>query len=403
MLASTIVVATGNQHKVDELTALFAYHGLAVSLIPLAHVAPELTIDETGTTFEENAYIKAALVHAATGLPALADDSGLEVQALHGAPGVYSARYSGDGATDASNRALLLQNMDGIDNRAAAFRCVLCYVDDMRTVVAEGHCTGTIGHRESGTNGFGYDALFTASGDEVTFAELTADQKHQRSHRGAAVADFVRRIQGDEVVQDTPPFREALIRASIAAGTGRSALLETALARITTTQEASMMYEALLQSYLFGGFPAALDGLGQWYAYVRSRDVLPGTASPEEPSIQRYQADGTVLCKAIYGSVYERMMERLELVSPDLASWMIVEGYGKTLSRPGLSTVDRELCNAAILGALGRTTQLYSHVRGSLRMGATTDDLATVANELTEWCGAGKGDAVRAIVAELSV
>jgi XTP/dITP diphosphohydrolase len=402
MLASTIVVATSNQHKISELTALLALHNINVQLLPLSQVAPGLTIEETGSTFEENAYIKAAVVHAATGLPALADDSGLEVEALKGAPGVYSARYSGTDATDASNRALLLQNMQDVDHRAAAFRCVLCYVDDARTIVAEGSCTGSIGHRESGTNGFGYDALFTADGDSETFAALAAEVKHDRSHRGAAVAAFARRLREDVANADQPLFRDAVLRGCIAASIGDSTMLASALSRITSTAESKYMYEALLQCYLFAGFPAALDALTQWHGHASQHGLLPQAAPAEPPSFQQYADDGTKLCKDIYGTVFPRMMERLEQISPDLASWMIIEGYGKTLSRPGLSVIDRELCNVAVLAALLRTTQLHSHVRGALRVGASEQDVMDVAHAVTECCGGRHGDAIRTILAGLT-
>lgn len=403
MIARTVVVATGNKHKIEELTALLAGHGLDLHLIPMSSVAPDLVIDETGETFEANAYIKAALVHAATGLPALADDSGLEVDALGGAPGVRSARYSGDDATDASNRALLLERMQSYDDRAAAFRCVLCYVDDVRTIFGEGSCHGAIARRETGTNGFGYDPMFVGVGDDRSFAELTSDEKHARSHRGAAVADLARRLAAETV--ETPPeahmVRDAMLRACVAAGTGNMPLLDRALTVMHDAASARIMYEALLQCYLFGGFPAALDALAPWYEQASARSLIERAPEAQPFDVPTFEQRGEALCRTIYGSVYDRMMQRLDHVSPDLRSWMIVEGYGKTLSREGLSVVDRELCNVAILAALGRRAQCYSHVRGALRVGATAADLHDVVAVVTESCGGTQGDMLRTMLAEL--
>ena len=404
MIARTVVVATGNKHKIEELTALLSSHGLDLHLIPMSSVAPDLVIDETGDTFEANAYIKAALVHAATGLPALADDSGLEVHALGGAPGVRSARYSGDNATDASNRDLLLERMQSHDDRRAAFRCVLCYVDDARTVFGEGYCHGTIARQESGTNGFGYDPLFVGVGDDRSFAELTSDEKHARSHRGAAVADLVQRLASDaaDSTPDARTMRDAMLRACVAAGLGSTQALDRALSVMHDAASARMMYEALLQCYLFGGFPAALESLTPWYHHASSRSLIDRAPEAEPYDVAAFELRGEALCRTIYGSVYDRMMQRLRDVSPDLQSWMIVEGYGKTLSREGLSVVDRELCNVAILAALDRPTQCYSHVRGAMRVGATPDDLLDVIDVVTETCGRTKGDALRSMVSELS-
>jgi|688.fasta_scaffold249906_2 XTP/dITP diphosphohydrolase len=403
MIARTVVVATGNKHKIEELTALLSSHGLDLHLIPMSSVAPDLVIDETGDTFEANAYIKAALVHAATGLPALADDSGLEVHALGGAPGVRSARYSGDNPTDASNRDMLLERMQSHDERTAAFRCVLCYVDDARTVFGEGACHGAIARHEVGTNGFGYDPLFVGVGDDRSFAELTSDEKHARSHRGAAVADLARRL-AVETVETAPEahlVRDAMLRACVAAGIGNMPLLERALTVMHDATSARMMYEALLQCYLFGGFPAALDALAPWYEQASARSLIDRAPEAKPFDVNTFEQRGEALCRTIYGSVYDRMMQRLGDVSPDLRSWVIIEGYGKTLSRDGLSIVDRELCNVAILAALGRRAQCHSHVRGALRVGATAEDLQDVVNVVTETCGGSHGDVLRAMLAEL--
>jgi XTP/dITP diphosphohydrolase len=406
MIADTILVATGNAHKIAELTELFASHGLHVTLRPLTEVAPDLVIEETGTTFEANAYIKAATAHAATGMPVLADDSGLEVTALDGAPGVYSARYAGPQANDADNRALLLQRMDGVDDRRAAFRCVLCYVDDRHVLFGEGRCSGRIGTTARGDGGFGYDPLFTHDGDERTFAELTSAEKHTRSHRGAAVVDLIRviaKLEDDTHHDVHPPLRDALLRASIGAGTANDTILRAALHDVTDAHGARMMYEALLQCYLFGGFPAALDALTTFARHL-STTAIVFTPPPAEPfDIDLFKGRGETLCRTVYGSVYERMMTRLTDVTPDLRAWMVVEGYGKTLSREGLDVIDRELCIVAMLAATHRATQLYSHVRGAMLVGATDDDLQDVINVVTECCGRAEGDAIRAIMRDLAV
>ena len=404
MLAPRIVVATGNAHKVEELTSLLAAHGLSVELVPLSLVAPDLVIDETGSTFEENAYIKAALVHAATGLPALADDSGLEVAALDGAPGVRSARYSGSNATDASNRALLVERMQLVEDRTASFRCVLCYVDDNHVLFGEGSCHGKIAREERGTHGFGYDPLFVGDGEDRSFAQLSPDEKHARSHRGAAVADLARCISSDTFIDDTRErrFRDNLLRASVAAGLGDETLLKHALHGMHDIDSAMAMYEALLQCYLFAGFPAALDALGTWFTAVQARGLQAAAPSAAAIDIAPFEQRGEALCRQVYGGVYDRMMERLGQISPDLQTWMLVEGYGKTLSRSGLSIIERELCIVAILAALGRQTQLFSHVRGALRVGATVHDVQDVVDVVTEACGLAAGDRIRSVLQDVN-
>jgi 4-carboxymuconolactone decarboxylase len=162
-----------------------------------------------------------------------------------------------------------------------------------------------------------------------------------------------------------------------------------------------MMYEALLQCYLFGGFPAALDALAPWYEQASARSLIDRAPEAKPFDVNTFEQRGEALCRTIYGSVYDRMMQRLGDVSPDLRSWVIIEGYGKTLSRDGLSIVDRELCNVAILAALGRRAQCHSHVRGALRVGATAEDLQDVVNVVTETCGGSHGDVLRAMLAEL--
>lgn len=179
------VVATANAHKVEELAALFA--GFGVTLLP--RPANALLPEETGATFLANARLKARAIARATGEVALADDSGLEVDALGGEPGVFSARYAGSGATDDQNNAKLLAELDGIHgpNRRARFRCVLALVaPDGRELTADGRIEGFVLDRPKGGRGFGYDPLFQPEGDTRSLAEYADDEKNAVSHRGRA-------------------------------------------------------------------------------------------------------------------------------------------------------------------------------------------------------------------------
>ena len=180
-----LVCASANPHKVDEIADLVdGVVELIARPIGLADV------EENADTLVGNARLKARAVCAATGLPALADDTGLEVDALNGAPGVHSARFAGAAASDAENRHKLLADLQGVaaEQRTARFRTValVCWPDG-HDVVAEGICEGRIAVSERGERGFGYDSLFIAKdGDGRTFAEMTIAEKHQLSHRGQA-------------------------------------------------------------------------------------------------------------------------------------------------------------------------------------------------------------------------
>lgn len=178
-----VVCASANPHKVAEIEDLM--HGI-VDLQPRPTDLAD--VEETADTLVDNARLKARAVCAATGLPALADDTGLEVAILGGAPGVRSARYAGEPPNDANNRAKLLRETTGATDRSARFRTVaiLCFPDG-RELVAEGSCEGVLATAERGERGFGYDAVFVPSeGDGRTFAEMTIDDKHALSHRGRA-------------------------------------------------------------------------------------------------------------------------------------------------------------------------------------------------------------------------
>jgi XTP/dITP diphosphohydrolase len=179
------VVATANPHKVEELGALFA--GLGVELV--ARPADTVMPEEKGTSFLANARLKARAIALATNEVALADDSGLEVDALGGDPGIFSARYAGEGATDAANNAKLLAELDGIHgaNRRARFRCVLALVaPDGRELTADGRIEGFVLPEPKGAGGFGYDPLFQPEGDTRSLAEYAEAEKNAVSHRGRA-------------------------------------------------------------------------------------------------------------------------------------------------------------------------------------------------------------------------
>jgi XTP/dITP diphosphohydrolase len=189
MVSSTrVVVATRNRGKLREIVPLLS--GLALELATIDELAPEAELREDGVTFEENALAKARQAAQATGLPAIADDSGLEVDALDGAPGVWSARYAGPGADDAQNNAKLLEALRGLPaaRRGARFRCVAAFVDPGRgiEIVRDGACAGEILDGPRGTGGFGYDPLFLVPAAGRTMAELPLDEKNRLSHRAAA-------------------------------------------------------------------------------------------------------------------------------------------------------------------------------------------------------------------------
>lgn len=181
-----LLIATRNAHKLEEIQAIFNVPGLE---IVSAFDFPDIPdVVEDGETLEANAIKKAVTLATATGLWALADDTGLEVDALNGAPGVYSARYAGEPTDYAANNRKLLAALDGESNRAAQFRCVVALSEPSgRAQYVEGICRGVIADALRGTNGFGYDPLFVPDGFNRTFAELSSDEKNAISHRGRAL------------------------------------------------------------------------------------------------------------------------------------------------------------------------------------------------------------------------
>lgn len=185
-----LVLASKNRHKLAEMQTILGELGLEVVLESEAGV--DVDVEETGTTFEENALLKAKAVMEASGMAAIADDSGLEVDALHGAPGVYSARYGGKDS-DAARTALLLENMRDVpqEKRTARFvSAIACALPDGRVVTARGVCEGTILFETRGDNGFGYDPVFFVPELGMTFAEADGARKNAVSHRGNALKEF---------------------------------------------------------------------------------------------------------------------------------------------------------------------------------------------------------------------
>ena len=183
------VLASNNKKKLIEMREILGELGIEVLSQAEAGIATEP--EETGITFEENSVIKAAAACNASGLPALADDSGLVVDSLGGAPGVYSARYGGDGLDDKQRYELLLKNMEGIQDRAARFvSCVSAVFPNGDKITAEGTCEGTIMHSPAGDGGFGYDPIFFSFDMGKSMAELTHEEKNSISHRGNAMRKF---------------------------------------------------------------------------------------------------------------------------------------------------------------------------------------------------------------------
>lgn len=180
-----LVFATNNKHKLDEVRKITSHH--PVEIVSLAEINCFDDIPETADTLEGNALQKAHYIQEKFGLNCFADDTGLEVEALHNAPGVYSARYAGPGHDSEANMKKLLHEMEGKENRKARFRTVIALVWNGKTYTFDGIVNGTITTTKRGENGFGYDPIFIPEGYEQTFAELGNDIKNQISHRAKAV------------------------------------------------------------------------------------------------------------------------------------------------------------------------------------------------------------------------
>lgn len=188
---SKIIVASGNEGKINEFKAIFK--PLDIDAIGIKERFPDFDVDETGTTFRENAVLKAEAASQALNLPVISDDSGIEVDALEGAPGVYSARYA-DEAGDAANNEKLLKNMQGKTNRRARFICVIAVaIPNKETLTFTGTVEGNILTSLKGSGGFGYDPLFETL-DGLKFGEIDSSRKNMVSHR----ADALKQLQNDQ-------------------------------------------------------------------------------------------------------------------------------------------------------------------------------------------------------------
>jgi XTP/dITP diphosphohydrolase len=187
------VLATGNKGKVQEMSELL--NSFSIEVLPQSQFEVS-DVAETGTTFVENAIIKARHAAKVTGLPAIADDSGLEVDFLNGQPGIHSARFAGENATDQENIELLLSKLEGIgtEQRSARFQCVLVYLRhelDPTPIICQGTWQGTITESLQGENGFGYDPVFWVESEQSTSAQLSKQRKAELSHRGQALGKLV--------------------------------------------------------------------------------------------------------------------------------------------------------------------------------------------------------------------
>ena len=387
-----ILLATNNTHKVSEVSAILQRiqpHLEVLTPSMLEHGTIE--VDESGTTLEENAYLKARAFFEHSGMPCLADDTGLEIDALGGRPGVRSARFAHEHASYDDNVALTLQLMKDIPapERTARFRTVICYVDGARTLFAEGSCHGSISKERRGVEGFGYDPIFMPDGHSLSFAEMDPGLKNSLSHRARALEhlrtvispythtdEVIDSLQHNNVHLFSPAsgvHHRLLCRTAAIAATGDTEdlthIIRSALRHGVSSEH---VYETLLQTYLFAGFPVALESLSLLY------DIAPDVhmhRAVEDVDLETFHTRGTVACAAIYTDVFQKMQQRLSAVSPELASWMIVEGYGKVLSRPALDLRTRELINIAILCVRNQPRQLYSHLRGACNLGATNEDI----------------------------
>ena len=192
-----LAIATNNAHKLQEIRAILS--GQFDELLSLKDLGIDVDIEETGTTLEENALLKARTIQAICHIPTLADDTGLMVDALGGAPGVYSARYAGEEHNDASNRALLLKNLQNEQNRNAHFATVIAIVYPSGDfITSKGRVEGEILREERGNEGFGYDSLFYSYELKKTFAEASQEEKNSVSHRGRALRAMLEKLQNEK-------------------------------------------------------------------------------------------------------------------------------------------------------------------------------------------------------------
>ena len=191
-----IIAATKNKNKLREFGEILK----DFEIISQEEAGVDIDVEETGTTFEENSYLKAKAIYDITGITTIADDSGLCVDALNGEPGVYSARYGGEGYDDKGRVQLLLKNMKDVpdEERTARFVCVITLVGDEGVLTARGECEGRIDYEPKGENGFGYDPVFYVDRFEKTLAEVTPEEKNSISHRGKALKIFAEKLAKKE-------------------------------------------------------------------------------------------------------------------------------------------------------------------------------------------------------------
>ncbi|MAG20622.1 MAG: RdgB/HAM1 family non-canonical purine NTP pyrophosphatase [Candidatus Marinimicrobia bacterium] len=202
-----IVIATRNRHKAVELQTLL--HGVGYDAVRLDEIDPDGKIpevEETGTTFKENAFLKAHAIAKATDLPSVADDTGLEVDALGGAPGIFSARYSGENCTYEDNVKKLLNELSDVadDRRTARFKTVAVYVHKETELSAEGVVEGVITEKAEGFGGFGYDPVFSVWDMKKTYAQLADEEKNRVSHRGKAIRSLIEKLHENGLIADNP-------------------------------------------------------------------------------------------------------------------------------------------------------------------------------------------------------
>ena len=202
-----IVIATRNRHKAVELQTLL--HGVGYDAVRLDEIDPDGKIpevEETGTTFKENALLKAHAIAKATGLPSVADDTGLEVDALEGAPGIFSARYAGENCTYEDNVKKLLRELSDVadDRRTARFKTVAVYVHKETELSAEGVVEGVITEKAEGFGGFGYDPVFSVWDMKKTYAQLADEEKNRVSHRGKAIRSLIEKLHENGLIADNP-------------------------------------------------------------------------------------------------------------------------------------------------------------------------------------------------------
>lgn len=191
-----LIAATKNKGKLSEISEILADFPFRVISMEEAGITKD--IDEYGSTFEENALIKARAIHEITGEMVMADDSGLEVDFLDGAPGIYSSRFAGEGATDEDKNQKLLGMLEGVEfeKRTARFVCAIAVVfPDARHFIVKGTCEGYIASKPEGTNGFGYDPLFYIAAYGITTAQMESEEKHKISHRGKALRNMVEELK----------------------------------------------------------------------------------------------------------------------------------------------------------------------------------------------------------------